>query len=361
MDERYDLGVNVFMPTPRGSFEGNLLGPDESYDAKGQRYYPIPQGGMIRRLGEQWTLGFSLFAAGLGPDYERSPYTRFGGGPRASVTLISSGVASALAWQPHPDHAIGFSLNLGYQVLRVEGLEFAQNTLPLLRVSETPDKTTNQGYDGRPNIGASVDWHGLLAPGLAAGVAYRSKSWADRHRDYRGLLPDRGSLELPAIWGGGIAWMPVSRLTLAYDFQRYEFAEERATGNRFASLQAGNMLGSKNGPGFGYRNLNAHKFGVVWLAAQKLTLRAGYIRANQPTRPSETLLNIVGSVNATTHYTGGMTWDFGGWEVSGVIAHAPAQRTRGENSIPLIFGGGEASTSFAITSVGVSFGWGLGG
>lgn len=360
LEDRNDFGSSVITPRARGEFVGNLLGPDETYKADGQRFYPIPQGGLVRHLDEHWTTGFSLFAAGLGPDYTRNPYARFGGGHRATLTLVSSGLAGALAWRPHPDHALGAALNLGYQVVRVNGFDFLQSELPLLRASTVPRKTTNQGYDGRPSIGATIGWHGLLAPQLSAGLSYRTKTWAERHRDYRGLLPDRGSLELPAIWGGGVAWMPVSTLTLAYDFQRYEFAGERATGNRLENLDSGNLLGSKNGPGFGFKNQDAHKFGASWLAQPDLTLRVGYVHATQPTRRSETLLNIVGSINTTQHYTAGFTWAFQRWELSGFATYAARQEIKGENSIPLRFGGGEANTDFSVLSGGFSIGWGFG-
>lgn len=360
LDDRNDLGVSAFLPVNNVEIQGNLFGRNERYDADGQSVYPIPQGGFVRHLNARWTLGFSLFTAGLGPDFTQNPYERFGGGHRASTTLVSCGAALALSWLPHPDHAFGFSVNPGYQMIRIEGVQFLDYRLPPFRASETPGKASNQGFDGRPNISATFGWHGLVLPALAAGASYRSKSWTQRHRDYRGLLPDRGHLELPAIWGGGLAWMPHRAVTLAYDFQRYEFASQRALGNRVGNLLDGNLAGSKNGPGFGFRDLSAHKFGFFWLASERLTLRVGYIHATRPTRRSETLLDGLGSINTTTHYTAGFTWASGAWELSGFGAYAPEKVVRGEDSIPLLFGGGEANTSFAVQSYGMSIGWGFG-
>lgn len=263
LDARNDLGVSFFLPSPYGEFRGNLFGPNEGYEAKGQRVYPIPQGGLIRHPNEHWTVGVSLFSAGLGPDYERSPYARFGGGPRSSLTLVSAGAVLAAAWRPVPEHAFGLSLNPGCQTIEIKGLEFLQNTLPVLLQSETPSKTTNQGVDGAFTIGATIGWHGLIAPTLAGGLSYRSKTFSQRHDDYRGVIPDRGKLELPAIWGGGLAWMPVSWMTLAFDYQRYEFASEKALGNPLARLQQGHLLGSQDGPGFGLKDQEAYKFGAT--------------------------------------------------------------------------------------------------
>lgn len=360
LDTRFDIGVNVFIPSTRGEIEGNLFGRDEGHDAEGQRIYPIPQAGAVHRVNDRWTMAVSLFSAGLGPDYEHSPYARFGGASRASLTLVSSGAVIAAAWQPAADQAFGISVNPGYQIVDVQGLQFLQTRLPILRVSETPERTTNQGKDGGFTIGATIGWHGLIAPTVAAGVAYRSKTWAQKHEAYRGLIPDHGRLELPAIWGGGIAWMPTPSITLAFDFQRYELADEKALGNPFSRLAEGHPLGSSDGPGFGFTDLDAKKFGVAWDPTPGLTLRAGYVHANRPTHRAETLFNILASINATTHYTAGFTWAlFDGWEISACFVHIPKVRVEGRNSIPLLFGGGEASTEFGVDSVGLSIGWSL--
>ena len=348
------------MPTPYGEFENNLLGPNERYKADGQTVYPIPQGGLIRHLDPRWTFGVTLFSAGLGPDYVRSPYARFGAAARSSLTLVSSGANLAIAWKPTQDHALGLAVNPGYQIVTVKGLQFAQNTLPLLRQSETPGKTTNQGADGAFTLGATVGWHGLLAPTLAGGLSYRTKTWSQRHHEYRGLIPDQGRLELPAIWGGGLAWMPVEWATLAFDYQRFEFASEKALGNPISRLSEGKLLGSNDGPGFGLRDQEAYKFGLAWNASPSVTLRMGYIHATRPTQPSETLFNILASMNTTTHYTAGFTWALKGWEISGAYAHAPRNRVEGEGSVPLLFGGGEANHGFGIEAFAISVGWGFG-
>ena len=360
LDDRVDVGVNLFIPAPRAEFEGNLFGRNQGYDASGQRIYPIPQGAFVRHLSEEWTLGVSLFSAGLGPDYEQSPYARFGGASRSSLTLISSGAVIAAAWRPREDQALALSINPGYQIIEVKGLQFLQNTLPLLRVSETPRRTTDQGKDGRYTIGATIGWHGLLAPTIAGGISYRTKTYTQRHKEYRGLIPDRGRLELPAIWGGGIAWMPIGSLTLAFDFQRFELSDERALGNPFSRLAEGHFLGSKDGPGFGLRDQDAYKFGIAWDPVSWLTVRAGYVHATRPTQASDTLFNILASVNATTHYTAGFTWAFGRWEITACYVDIPKVRVEGDGSIPLLFGGGEASHEFGVTSVGISIGWLLG-
>lgn len=206
-------------------------------------------------------------------------------------------------------------------------------------------------------MGYTLGWHARFSPQFTAGAAYRSKTWTGRHKEYEGLLPESGRLELPAYYGLALAYMPHAAWTLGLEYQRYEHASEKAFGNPISRLFEGNPLGSKNGPGFGHNDQNVYKFGAAWQATPTLKLRAGYIRASQIIQPSETLLDILGPVTATTHVTGGFTYDRRGWELSGYGFHSADQEVQGQNSIPEVpLGGGEVNISFEGYGFGFSVG-----
>ena len=353
LGHRMDLGVDMFWPEAEAAYTGNALGPDEGYLSNGRKFYYIPQGGYSRPLGERWALGITVLSAGLGPDYIDSPYERFGGAPRVAMNLASSGVVTALAYQATPNHAFGFSLNTGYQVLSANGLEFLDNP----QVSARPGKVTNQGKDGAFTLGFSVGWYGRLTPWLAAGMAYRSKNWSQRHEEYAGLGAEGGRLELPAIYGGGITLTPAPKWTVALEFQRYEYSHEKAIGNRVGLLQTGNLLGSDNGPGFGFGDQNAYKLGIGWQATPKLMLRAGYVYATVIVRPSETLFAVLGCLTTSNQYSAGATYQLdGGWEISGFAFNVPKRAVQGRDSIPEAFGGGEIGVSDLVYGAGFSVG-----
>lgn len=360
LGNRNDVGISVFLPEPHMRYRGNSLGPDERFDSDGQDVYPIPQGGFTRQVTPTVSMGFSLYTAGLGPDYTSSPFVRFGSAQRTSVTLVSTATAWTLAWKPRPSQAVGVSINPGYQMLRATGLQFLSGDAPQTRVSVKPDRITDMGFDGSLSMGAAIGWQGSITPSLSAGLSYRTKTWTQRHREYRGLLPDGGSLELPAIWGGGLAWTPTPAVILAVDYQRFEFSGERGFGNRIGNLLDGNLFGSKNGPGFGLMDTSAYKFGAIWRATNALTLRAGYIHSTHTTRETETLFDSLSPCNTTEHYTAGATWNFGRWELSGFAAYTPGETVRGRNSVAPSFGGGEVDTSYRGQTYGTSIGWGFG-
>ncbi|HKY92459.1 MAG TPA: hypothetical protein VJM11_15530, partial [Nevskiaceae bacterium] len=225
LGERWDLGMEVIDVRPGGSIENNLLGPDREYES-GKRFFFIPQFGFTTRLTDHVWAGSSAYAAGFGTDYHENPYARFGASPRGGANLGQIGLCNALAFSPWADHAFGIGLNTVYEILEVKGLDV------FTAFSESPDRFTNQGKDGAFGVGGVVGWHGRLLPWLEAGLAYRSKTWTQRFEEYEGLLPDRGRLELPAVYGGGIAITPLTDWTIALDVQRYLYASESTTGNR---------------------------------------------------------------------------------------------------------------------------------
>lgn len=357
LGERVDLGINFLYPQSEAEFRGNAAGSDENFRNVGNRTLFIPQGGYSHRLSERWMFGATVLSAGLGPDFPGGPYQRFGGGHRTVLNLVSSSIASAFAFQLSESQVLGLGLSLGYQVLRIEGFQFA--TAPVgsqNQLSVAPDKVTNQGKDGAFSIGFTLGWLGDITKKLKGAISYRSKSWTEKHEDYSGLLPDQGSLELPAIYGAGLAYEFTPAWTLATEYQRYQYSSEKAFGHRIARLGQGNLLGSDDGPGFGYQNQDAYKLGLRWQATPDLILRLGYISASQIIAASETFFAVIASSTATTHYSGGATYQLGTWEVSGQVTWSPDQQVFGHNSIPPAFGGGEANVSFGTLLYGLSFG-----
>lgn len=356
LGRRYDVGVDILHLRPGAAIEGNAIGDDESYESNGRNWYYVPQFGFSLPLNEHWAFGTTLLVAGLGPDYTRSPYARFGGARRASLTLGSGSLVPVLAWEPIENQRFGVGLVAGYQFLDVKGVQFLAAPDGPFRVSTDPSKVTNQGVEGGFSLGYTIGWMGQVAPQISAGVGYRDQVWSQKLDDYSGLLPDQGALVLPAVYGAGVAWKPLDTLTVAFEWQRYEFGEEKAFGNRLSKLSEGNLLGSSDGPGFGLRNQNTWKLGVEGHINPALEWRLGYLRANQAVRRSDTLFVQLAPVTVTTHYTAGFTWTRQAWELSGAYVYCPRKTVHGEQSIPPAFGGGEADVTNQFSSFAVTIG-----
>lgn len=353
---RFDIGVDMLRVSGGAEILGNAAGPDESFQFK-SNYYPIPQIGLNMRAGKDWAFGVTAFAAGLGPIYPQNPYARFAGpdddGASASgqTSLKIGGLSLIAAYAVDPDNSLGLSVNLQHQWLSVEGL------LPFAAVSETPSAVSNQGPHISYGMSATIGWTGKLTPWLEAGLSYRSKAIQLRIEEYRGLLPDQGKLEIPAIFGGALIARPAKDWRLGFEYQHYAFQHSNGFGNGIDRLAAGRPLGSTNGPGFGFNNLNAYKFGAEWQATPAFVVRGGFIYSTQLLSKHNILLNQQSPGTPQFHLTVGSTWTVADvHELSGFFSMTESRRVRGEGSIPDAFGGGEATISNQTLNLGISYG-----
>lgn len=357
LGDRYDVGVDFFTATAKSILRGNDLGPDETYESDGRSYYMIPQGGFSKRLGPDWAFGVTMLSAGLGPDYDGSPYERFGSSNRVSMYLASTSIVSALAYRLTDAVTLGASLNTGYQILEIKGLQFLANDA----FSVSPEHVTNQGKDGVFTFGASVGFTWRVTPWLTAGGAYRSKNFNAQHDEYRGLVARGGKLELPSIYGGGIAIEPVKGLVVAVEAQRYTYRSETAFRNGLEKFEQGQRLGGNDGPGFGFQDQNAYKLGVSYQATPRLALRAGFAYGTGIVTEENTLFAALGCLTTREQYSLGATYLWRDWEITGYGYGAPTRRVNGQGSIPEALGGGEADVSDVVYGTGFSLGRRFGG
>ena len=350
LGSRFDIGVDWAQVFPKTHFRGNLLGADHTSSSR-FRHVVIPQGGFSQTLNEQFTIGVTGFAAGFGTDYKDSPFQRFGGPERAGAAISLAGISNVLAWQPVDDHALAIGVNLSYQIAELQGLQ------PFRLLSEDPEHVTDNGKDGALGAGFSLGWNAHLTPWLEAGAAYRSKTWAQRFKKYAGVFPEQGRLEFPARYGAAVALRPWPTWTLALETQRVLFASEKATGNGIEQLQQGEQLGADDGPGFGWRNQTVYKLGIAWDCTPLFSLRGGYSRGTDILPARQTLIASLAPATIAEHYTFGLSYEFrSGWQVDSYIAYAPRRTERGDGSVPIYVGGGEADVQNGQQDFGLSVG-----
>jgi len=357
LGRRFDIGADVLTIKSSTTIVGNAAGPDATYASDGRHVFPIPQIGFTVPVAPRWAIGLAAFAAGFGPDYEQSPYARFASPQQAksAASAMNSlkivGFSLVTAHEVLPGQSIGLAVNLQHQSLTLRG------ATPFEALSESPDNVSDVGKHGALGIGFTVGWTGKLTNWLTGGVSYRSKAWTQRIEEYRGLLPDHGRLELPAIFGGGLQFAPTPPWRIATEFQRYQYADSHAFGNSIDLLFQGHPLGSTDGPGFGWSNQNVYKFGTSYQLTPELLLRAGILYGTRIIPRSQTLFAALAPATSKLHYTAGLTYAFSAAsELSFYGALATKTTADGQNSIPASFGGGEISTRFRGISVGVSYG-----
>lgn len=355
LGNRYDIGMNVMMLNPDAAVQKNAFEDDSTHESR-RFWAAIPQFGYNRDINEKWSFGVTVLQAGVGPKYKKNPYGRFGGGNQASLKLGAASVATVLSYKASNVHSFGAGLVIGYQFLSIRGLKFLTSEEPERRVSVAPDQVTNKGKEDAFNVGFTLGWRGQVSDTLSLGAGYRSKGWAQKLDAYRGLLPEGGRLELPPVYGVGAAFTPVASLSLALEWQRYEYSKVKAFSNPIGKLESGNLLGSGDGPGFGWQDQDNLKFGIKWQTTPETRIRLGYVYSDVLVEPSETFFAALAPGTMREHFTAGFTTRYRDYEVSVAVSFSPENDVNGRESIPSMLGGGEMNVNNDFYSFGLSLG-----
>ncbi len=352
LGDRLDGGIELFIPDRGATIRGNGAGADGNFSGNGANPFVLPEVGYVRQLSEKVAIGIALYGGGgMNTTYARNPFASFGAKGAAGVDLKQMLVAPTLAVKALPGQSIGVPPLLAVQIFSATGLQ------PFAAQSLDPARFTDKGANWAVATGVRLGWLGHFGSRVTLGAFYQSKLRSRRFDDYAGLFPGHGRFDVPASYGAGLSIRPIRALTLSGDVKRIDYAGVAAVGNPLSRLFAGNLFGSDDGPGFGWRDITVYKAGIGYTIDSHWTVRAGYGRSGNPVPASQTLLNILAPGVVQSHYTAGATWTSrSGVEVTGYVMRAPRNRVAGSGSIPIPFGGGEADIDLAETSLGLSFG-----
>ena len=381
--DRYDLGVDWFTPRRASEIEGNdsvatlLSGRSANgeYEGNGLRNFYIPGFGYSRQINQRFSAGIAMYGnGGLNTDYSSNPFGAFqlSGTPRnAGVNLEQLFIAPSLSIRIGDRQSIGVSLDVVYQMFKAYGLQafalpgYPSAQLPLVGpFSVAPDDVTDKGYARSWGLGYRLGYLAEPFEGFTIGASGQPKIHTERFRQYDGLFADHGSFDVPANFGGGIAYRWRKTIIVSTDVQRILYGSVESVGDTLQPFVDGVKLGADGGPGFGWRNMTVYKFGAAFLPVKPLQLMAGYSYGRQPVPQDQTLFNILAPGVINRHYTVGALLDLGrGYEANVYYMRAPENRVNGENSIPNngvlppgSFGGGEANVRLKEQALGVSLG-----
>lgn len=287
--DRLDLGLLLFMPHRRIEREGSGTIYDFSSTSKNTLFF-LPEAGYSQRINDKFTWGVSLYGnGGLNTEYRDDtgipgtnanpakcgdrPGNFFLGCGKLGVDLSQLIIAPTLSWQATPAHSFGIAPLLAYQQISIYGLQAFEG------FSAHPDAVSNQGYDRAFGAGVRVGWYGRITSWMDLGAAYSSRIYMQDFNEYKGLLADSGSFDIPANFSVGAALKPVKDLVIGADIQRIFWGDVPALQNGVLnSLQdpVGSPLGSPNGSGFNWRHRTTYKAALAYAVTPRLTVRGGY-------------------------------------------------------------------------------------
>jgi len=346
---RFDIGLTVFRPNRSATITNNgFLGQVPPYDANRVKNFELPELGYSLQYRPNLALGVAIYGnGGLDTSYTK-PIGLFGT-TRGGVDIEQMFISPTLAYKAGAHNSFGIAANIAIQRFSAEGL---QNFVSL---SSNPAHLTNTGHSYAAGGGVRVGWLGELNKAVSVGATYQSRTYLSKFNRYTGLFAEHGGFDVPANFAGGAAVKLGSKATLLYDEERILYGQVKSIANTLASTSP---LGSDNGPGFGWHDINVAKAGVDYDVSQSLTVRAGYNHGGVPFDSSQTFFNILAPAVTKDHLHVGATVSLeGGKEISFAYIHAFNNTVNGVNSIPAAYGGGNANLSMYQNSFLVAFGW----
>lgn len=369
---RMDLGVALFSPLREYSTTGAPSG--------GPGTFPIaPYAGgtvdsdntmfLIPNFGRNWMLdpnssvGLSVYANGgmntkwkaedTGPGapgvYSSAAFAL--GDGTAGVDLAQLFVSGTYASKMTPTSSWGASVILAYQKFKAYGLE------TFGAFSSDPSNLSNNGYDDSTGFGLKLGIQGEVSPGISLGASYQSEINMSEFDKYKGLFAEQGDFDIPATANVGLAWKTSKTSVLTFEIQKIWYSKVKSVGNPMLPNLAPGSLGTSDGPGFGWDDVDVYRLGYQWQTSPDMTWRVGYIDNSQPIPSTEVVFNILAPAVQEQHITFGLTKQMAkNSEFTFAAMYSPEEKVSGPN--PLEAPGAQTiELKMKQYELGVAWGW----
>jgi long-chain fatty acid transport protein len=229
------------------------------------------------------------------PSPGKGPFCFGKTGVNFQQALLSVAFAKTVA----PGVSVGVAPILARQQIELKGLSAFGGA------SSDPAHVTDTGTDVAwgGGVRAGLEW--AVSPALRLGVSGTSRIYMQEFENYRGLFAEQGDFDIPASLQAGIAFDVTPRLTLLADYKHIWYSSIAAIANPSTNNA---LLGTDNGRGFGWKDIDIVKLGAEWRATPDLTLRAGYAYNTSPIESRDVMFNILAPAVVQHHITGGLEY-----------------------------------------------------
>lgn len=357
--DRFDIGFAVIRESRKTHVHGNLSGlpgVNGKFDANHKaKYVANADLGINKMLGCNMSVGLVIYNR----NYNKTKYKHaipLFGTSKLGMEYVHETISPTFAIKFGCIHNFGISLNYMVQRLWVQGLQNFDNA----RFSKHPGHVTNNRYSYSQGVSFTLGYRCQVACNLSVGVTYQPKTYMSKFKKYRGFLAGDGRLNIPQKIGAGVAWRFLRCATLAFDVEYINWKRIKALKNKLQTTLLGlltNKLGSAHGSGFGFRDQWYYRVGIDYDVTDWLTVRAGFRHANTPIRRTQTAVNALTVDTVENFLTLGATACLNSCnEFSFFYAHGFHHKVRGQHSIPLIFGLGEADLKEYADVFAISWG-----
>jgi long-chain fatty acid transport protein len=367
---RAEMGLDIFMPKRSAARSapgfGGMLEGDVKSDGSA---FAIPEFAYNKNIDNRMSWGVTVYGNGgmntelpggnvtcMNPN-NGQPYQAnlLCGQGKLGVDLMQLVVAPALAYKVDAQHSFGVSPLLVLQQFKATGLD------AFAGFSMAPSQMSDTGTDRSTGLGVRLGYLGQMSDTLKFGATYSPKIKMSKFDKYSGLFAGQGSFDIPENYALGINLQVTPAVSVAADYSRINYSGVPSIGNPMSNLMMGNPMGSTNGPGFGWSDVNVLKFGVQWQATSTMVLRAGYNQTTNPVKAENVTFNILAPGVIKQHYTVGGTYALSkDSELTWAYMYAPKNTVTGSSMYNSMMPGASGITEtlrMSQQSLGVQYGW----
>ena len=341
-----EYGIALFAPnrgftanndaSPVGPPNGPASVPANEYESSND-FFLIPHFAYNYMLDDVSSVGISVGGnGGMNTEYDSAIFQNFGN-PMFPSSIASSPTGTDLTQvflnlnysrQINAQHSFGITPVIAIQTIEVKGLQ------PFRSFSLYPDKVTNNDHDFSYGGGLKVGWFGQITDRISLGASYQTKLKMTNFDEYKGLFAEEGGFDIPANYDLGFSVKITPELMFAFDYQKIEYSGVKAMSNAadLVFIPGQTLLGTDNGLGFGWKDMDILKFGLQWQYSQDFTFRAGYSHTNNPFPNTQALFNTLAPAVIRTHYSFGFsTLLVENTELNVGFTYAPNEKVHGTN------------------------------
>jgi long-chain fatty acid transport protein len=219
-------------------------------------------------------------------------------GGKAGVDLQQALISIAFAKQLTPNLSVGVAPIVARQQFKAFGL----GMFGAMGMSADANNLSNNGIDDAwgGGVRGGIEW--AVTPSIRLGVAGNSRIYMQEFDKYSGLFAEQGDFDIPASVQAGIAVDLRPNLTLMADYKFINYGAVKSISNPSTNPS---LLGSDDGAGFGWHDINIFKLGLEWRATSAATYRVGYSYNDNPIKSRDVMFNVLAPGVVQHHFTAG--------------------------------------------------------
>ncbi|MCU0415213.1 MAG: outer membrane protein transport protein [Ignavibacteriaceae bacterium] len=311
LNDQFEINLSLFSPmrdytitgNPSG-FEGTFgLTPGQIESEQTMFFFPTLGGNM--KIADNMAIALSIYGnGGMNTDYPTQTFYDQAS-PGTGVNLEQMFVSGSYAIEFIKNHSLGASVIFGWQRFAAKGLAAFSN------FSSEPGNLTGNAFSTSRGFGFKVGYQGQLIEWLRFGAAYQSKLAMSEFERYEGLFAEQGDFDIPASWAAGIAVIPAANWNLMLDVKQILYSQIKSISNPLLPNLQTSLLGNDDGAGFGWKDVLAVKFGVMYTGVCGWDFMAGYSYNENPIPDTEVMFNILAPAVIQNHITAGFTKQIG--------------------------------------------------